>query len=177
LTEERLIPSCPGYAATSDGHIISLERTLPDGRHWGRRRISQVPRGKYLQVNFGKGCFAVHRLVLEAFIGPCPDGMECCHYDGDPSNNCIENLRWDTRKENIRDAVKHGTHVSLRQRGQGHANTHLTDLDVRWIRYLAKAGIPQKDLAEVYLVARNTISCIVHRNSWTHLPESPFPEI
>lgn len=51
----------------------------------------------------------VHRLVLSAFTGPCPPGMECCHNDGDPSNNRPENLRWDTRSSNARDKRVHGT--------------------------------------------------------------------
>ena len=51
----------------------------------------------------------LHRLVLESFIGPCPDGMEGCHNDGDPANNTAENLRWDTRHANIMDSIRHGT--------------------------------------------------------------------
>ena len=35
----------------------------------------------------------VHRLVLEAFVGPNPPGLECCHNNGDPSDNRVENLR------------------------------------------------------------------------------------
>lgn len=57
----------------------------------------------------------VHRLVLEAFVGPCPDGMEGCHNDGDPGNNDLSNLRWDTRSNNNFDAIKHGTHVQARK--------------------------------------------------------------
>lgn len=34
----------------------------------------------------------VHRLVLETFVGPCPDGLECCHKDGNKSNNDLSNL-------------------------------------------------------------------------------------
>ena len=52
----------------------------------------------------------VHTLVLEAFVSPRPDGMECCHNDGNPANNRLENLRWDTRSQNRYDSVKHGTH-------------------------------------------------------------------
>lgn len=51
----------------------------------------------------------VHRLVLEAFIGPCPDGMVGCHTDGDPLNNRLDNLRWDTPSNNNRDKRAHGT--------------------------------------------------------------------
>ncbi|MGO1563156.1 MAG: HNH endonuclease signature motif containing protein [Actinomycetaceae bacterium] len=52
----------------------------------------------------------VHRLVLEAFIGPCPEGMEACHNNGNRTDNRLENLRWDTRLANAHDAIRHGTH-------------------------------------------------------------------
>lgn len=52
----------------------------------------------------------VHSLVLLAFVGPRPDGMEGCHNDGDPTHNALENLRWDTRRENNIDSIRHGTH-------------------------------------------------------------------
>jgi len=54
--------------------------------------------------------FLVHRLVIEAFVEPQPSNMECCHYDGNPANNHLTNLRWDTRSENRLDSVRHGTH-------------------------------------------------------------------
>jgi hypothetical protein len=43
------------------------------------------------------------------FVGPAPEGMEGCHYNGDPTDNRLENLRWDTRKANVADAIRHGT--------------------------------------------------------------------
>jgi hypothetical protein len=52
----------------------------------------------------------VHRAVLEAFVGPCPTGQECCHNDGNAANNRLENLRWDTHKANGEDAMRHRTH-------------------------------------------------------------------
>lgn len=52
----------------------------------------------------------VHSLVLTAFRGPRPAGMVTCHNDGDPANNHIDNLRWDTESSNRRDSVRHGTH-------------------------------------------------------------------
>jgi len=74
----------------------------------------------------------VHRLVLAAFAGPCPPGKEGCHNDGNPLNNHISNLRWDTRRENNIDSIKHGTHpwASRTQCSDGHEytpeNTYLT---------------------------------------------------
>ena len=55
----------------------------------------------------------VHHLVLEAFVGPCPPGMECCHNNGDPSDNRVENLRWDTKKSNMQDIKRHGRNYWL----------------------------------------------------------------
>lgn len=50
----------------------------------------------------------VHRAVLEAFVGPAPEGLLCCHGDGDPTNNALSNLRWDTQAANVADMVSHG---------------------------------------------------------------------
>lgn len=52
----------------------------------------------------------VHVLVAAAFLGPCPEGLEVCHGDGDRTNNCVSNLRYDTRSNNNLDAVAHGNH-------------------------------------------------------------------
>jgi hypothetical protein len=50
----------------------------------------------------------VHKLVLEAFTGePRPEGMVCCHINGNPSDNRLENLRWGTRHENAADTRRH----------------------------------------------------------------------
>lgn len=69
--------------------------------------------------------FRVHRLVLEAFVGPCPDGKECCHRDGDPTNNSLGNLYWGTHGQNMNDQVRHGTHTlaSANECKQGHEFT------------------------------------------------------
>ena len=34
--------------------------------------------------------------------------MEACHANDDPSDNRLENLRWDTRSENLYDRVRNG---------------------------------------------------------------------
>jgi hypothetical protein len=52
---------------------------------------------------------SAHRLVLEAFVGPCPPGHECAHGDGNPGNPRLTNLRWATPTENHADKKLHGT--------------------------------------------------------------------
>lgn len=68
--------------------------------------------GGYLFVNLYQAAkvktpVTVHRLVLEAFVGPRPDGMECRHLDGDPANNRLANLAWGSPVENASDRKRH----------------------------------------------------------------------
>jgi HNH endonuclease len=65
----------------------------------------------------------VHRLVLSAFVGPCPPGTECCHWDDDKANNNVWNLRWASRSANIKDCVRNGSHNTARRThcARGHA--------------------------------------------------------
>lgn len=49
---------------------------------------------------------AVHTLVLEAFVGPCPDGHLVKWLDGDKRNNRLQNLRWVRSKLEEKLAVK-----------------------------------------------------------------------
>lgn len=54
-------------------------------------------------------------LVAEAFFGPRRDGLIVCHYDGNPENNYVENLRWDTLSANRLDDVRLGVHNESRK--------------------------------------------------------------
>jgi Mn-dependent DtxR family transcriptional regulator len=126
----------------------------------------------YLKVNLcrdGKRYQrAVHRLVLEAFHGPCPDGLQCCHGDGDRANNCSKNLRWDTPEENFLDSVRHGT--AFVGKGIDHALARLSEDDVRYIRKSYAGGsMKQTDLAQRFGVSQKHISEIVNHKMWRHL--------
>ena len=55
-----------------------------------------------------------HRLVMFAFVGPCPPGQEVRHLDGDKLNPSLDNLVYGTRSENMRDMVRHGAHACFR---------------------------------------------------------------
>lgn len=108
----------PAYAVSDDGTIWTRRINLGRGNYrigntWRPMKPTRSRSGHYVfnVCGYGKPHQRyVHRTILEAFVGPCPEGMECCHADGDPSNNKLENLRWDTRISNIRDSMRHGTH-------------------------------------------------------------------
>ena len=69
-------------------------------------------------------------LVLKAFVGPKPEGYQCCHWDGDAFNNHLSNLRWGTPAENQADKIRHGT----TSRGEKSSQAALTQAKVDAIR-------------------------------------------
>src|SRR5436305_14954603 len=96
----RPIDGFPGYRVSPLGVIHSRWKRC--GRRGGMADIwlplkPVADRWGYLSVNLHrdgtKVTRTVHRLVLEAFVGPRPPGLVCCHNDGNPANNRVENLR------------------------------------------------------------------------------------
>jgi hypothetical protein len=47
----------------------------------------------------------IHRLVAEAFLGPCPSRGEVIHKNNDLFDNGVENLRWRTPDRTQRSLV------------------------------------------------------------------------
>lgn len=132
--------------------------------------ISTRHRGGYLHINVSLGKIrfrsAISRLVLEAFVGPRPEGMEACHSpDRDPSNNRVSNLRWDTPLENAWDKLRHGTAC----RGEDHGLSKLKESDVESIRERLKAGASARSLAKIHGVSVRNIYYIKNRAGWMHL--------
>lgn len=115
MTNWKPIRGYEGFYEVSDhGDVRSLDRIDSLGRlRIGRVLKSSPDRDKYRLVSLSIGGAAekkkVHRLVLSAFGRDGDIGEHCCHSDGDPSNNNIDNLRWASAKENFADGVKHGS--------------------------------------------------------------------
>lgn len=118
------------------GKVMNGGRKAPGG-HRAVRLTRCIPEEKPVVK-------LVHRLVLEAFVGPCPDGMEGCHWDDDPDNNHVSNLRWATRSDNEFDKVRNGNHHAARRTHckAGHeftaGNTQLTKTGHRRCRKCAR---------------------------------------
>lgn len=117
-----------GYYEVSDqGRVRSVDRVV--GRNGGlasgrpvhiRGRMRKLHRNVvsgYLCVGLTKdgvgSTRTVHGLVMEAFVGPCPDGMEIRHLDGDPENSFRSNLSYSTHSDNVMDKRAHGTDHNL----------------------------------------------------------------
>lgn len=125
------------YEVSDHGRVRSLDRmvTTSGTRPYtyfkaGRMlRLSPVTRNHYPTVPLSRDGVTVttyvHRLVLEAFVGPCPEGMRCCHWDDVGSNNHLSNLRWDTQVNNGLDMTRNGNnhHANKFQCINGHRFT------------------------------------------------------
>lgn len=108
----RPIPSFPVYSASNLGRI----RNDKTGRIMHVFLTSRGYLGMTLRKDNRQITQSVHRLVAEAFLGgPHPD-LEVNHIDGDKTNNCIENLEWCTRLENVRHAVSTGLRKGPRRK-------------------------------------------------------------
>lgn len=73
----------------------------------------------------------ISHLVLEAFVGPRPDGLLALHWDDDPLNNDLTNLRWGTHSENRLDMVRNGNHHNAKKTHCKHG--HPFDADNTYI--------------------------------------------
>lgn len=104
------------YEVSNMGRVRGLDRVSCGVRVKGRLIKPYADRqheAAYRIVNLrGHGRSTnplVHKLVLEAFVGPRPEGMEACHDNGIKHDNRATNLRWDTHRANMEDQFRHGT--------------------------------------------------------------------
>ncbi len=152
------------YEVSDLGRVRSLKRQPPKimtGQPHENGYVRYTLTGSGLKTTTRKA----HRLVLEAFVGPRPDGMMCRHLDGDPSNNRLDNLRWGTPRENEADKVAHGTAPI----GENHPRSRLTAGLVREIRDLHQTGRTAKQIGIQMAVTESYVRDIISKRRWVHV--------
>lgn len=170
MTNWKQIPGFPDYFASDGGQIKSRNRRGAKGGGILKPTINGFGYCiVYLSMRSKKYTRRVHRLVLEAFVGPCPDGMETRHLNGDPHDNRLENLAWGTPPENFRDKVAHGTN----QRGETASNVRLSNAQIAAIRADLR---PQRVVAAEYGIDPGSVCRIRNGKAWRHLPSPPVDE-
>lgn len=103
----------------------------------------------------------VHHVVLEAFIGPRQQNHEALHGNGDALDNRLDNLRWGTHHENVKDCIVHGTKTNPPvHAGMAHHNATLSTEQVEEIRRTEFKRGTQAALARQFGVAPITIQRI-----------------
>ncbi len=132
--------------------------------------------------------FLAHHLVLFAFVGPKPEGLQTRHLNDIKDDNRLENLCWGTKSENMQDAIANGIFPS--RVGEKNAAAKLTEDQVMEIRRLyvprSKRDSKVKDrkgkrnrteylrysrkvLADRFGISINTIDAILSRKLWSNV--------
>lgn len=185
MPSERWLPvvGYEGLYEVSDlGRVRSLDRDHTFRDRWGVQRPRRI-RGQLLrpQVVFGyskvplnrqghgsdRQC--VHVLVLTAFVGPRPEGLDTRHLNGVRADCRLENLVWGTKAQNEADKLAHGTLLH----GESHPSSKLTAREVADIRAAYRAReVSCRALGEQYGVSLACIQDIVSGRSWRSEPSS-----
>lgn len=183
MSEEiwRDIPGFEGHhQASSLGRVRSLDRVrVFERKRLGRAEIVRLPcKGKilapckikkYLFVRLVKDGVArltgVHSCVCAAFAGPRPQGLDCAHLNGDPTDNRPENLAWATRAENVQQSRAHGVHP----KGERHGNSSLTEEAVREIRRLSASGLAYKAISRRLKISYSNARRVARGEGWGHV--------
>lgn len=159
------------YQASNFVGIKSLQRKVRSVNHYsGKEFLRTVPerilrpasycKSGHLSVVLEHGGIGkpVHQLIMKAFVGDPPDGMEVLHNNGNPTDNRFENLRYGTRTDNILDVYR-----------QGGRWRKLSADDVAAIKFSLFCGFKGIDLAQEYGVSQQVISSIKHRRTFKWL--------
>jgi len=158
-----LIPGFEDYLINEYGKIFSFKtyKIIP----------GYLSRG-YLAVNLSNKSlkkayryFKIHQIVALTFYGERPSWAQGTrHLDGNKLNNYYKNLCYGTQKENMQDAVRHGT----RPRGSKMYNACMTEELVLKIMEDGKNGLSFSQIGRKYNINRKTIFCLFKRKnpSW-----------
>jgi len=164
----------PGYEGRYQVSSLGQVKRLIDMRRWkaGGLLRPQKLNGRYLMVSLSRDGsnkkLLVHRLVMLAFVGRCPDGMNVNHKNGIKTDNQLGNLEYCTYKENSQHAVL----VLKRHIGIANRLSKLNDDKVREIRYLYHSTkTSYRRLARQFGVGTTAIQQIIERKTWKHVKD------
>ena len=151
----KVIPDWEAYEVSDHGRV----RRIKSGRILAQRLTGTTVKYKqvHLSMNNIPKRFLVHRLVLRAFVGECPDGHECLHGDDDSFNNHLSNLRWGTPKEN---------HSTVNRKGENQGGHKITEADVIEMRQSSES---HKEVAERLGITSSHVCQIRLGKAWSHL--------
>lgn len=203
ITENwRAVPDHDRYEVSDLGRVRSYAMR-GGGEATAPHILTQFIVRRYNAVNLRLGAgpvaqktMKVHSLVLAAFVGPRPPGMQVNHISGDKRDNSLANLEYVTPRENALHAVRTGlapigdrngsrlhperhprgdshplrNNRDLCARGEANGQARLTPLLVAEIRAAFDAGVKRAHIMARFGIAKATLYEIGNRTAWSHLP-------
>jgi hypothetical protein len=106
----------------------------------------------------------VHALVAAAFLGKRPEGYIIRHLDGNRHNNRADNLAYGTPKENINDAIRHGTY-----KGSQNGRAQLNEVTVKAIKLLLQKEVAVAEISKAIGVPGPVLHAIKQNRNWQHV--------
>lgn len=179
--EYKTYETCGGrkYKVFRNGRVFAEAFEYTDTFKNGRTRKFEEAECKPTKTPFGYFMISLggkennekwmlHRLVAYCWIPTDNTSLTVNHIDGDKGNNCVENLEWCTRKENIEKGYEDGLysnvnslHANYIKWKRGHV---LVDPYKKWeIISAYKKGTAPKDLAEKYELTKSQIYNLLHQ--------------
>jgi hypothetical protein len=177
--EVAFVPGFEHYAADVRGRIWSCKprRFGIEPTPWRILATYRIGPQQHQGVKLCSGkrpgrLLGVHTIVLWTFRGKAKKGQECRHLDGNPRNNCLSNLAWGTRSENVRDAIRHGTRDFFPPdlNGTNSVCARFTAKQVTCIRELVRLGMKKSYLARQHNCHRNIIYVMCTRRTYRNVP-------
>lgn len=176
----RPIVGYAGHEVSNLGRVRSLDRVITfrriDGHSHEDIEINCALKGKILRPDISNRGYprimlkskghhlSVHKLVLEAFRGPCPEGHEACHANDIKADNRLSNLSWGTPSQNQHDAIRNGKS----QVGELKPNAKLKNSQISEIRLKLENNGCIAHIARNYGVSESAIRNIKLGKSWRH---------
>jgi len=155
----------PNYLVDEQGFVYNLKGDL---------KFTRPNRDGYNTVNLWNNnkptCYAVHRLVAEAFI-PNPDNKPCVnHKDCNKMNNRVDNLEWCTYSENLRHAIDND--LITYHKGENVSTSKITDEQAHEVCRMMQEGYRNKEIVNKLKISNDTVKNIRGRRCWNHISDS-----
>jgi hypothetical protein len=167
--------TCGNHRCVNPAHLTERTNTLEE-RFWNKVCKGEegndcwvwlgtkTARG-YGKIYDGEKMEYAHRLSWKLVNGSISDEMEVCHTCDNPM--CVNpvHLFIGSHLENVRDMVA----KDRGNRGERHGHAKLTDEQVKFIRRLARDGLPQIWIATVFHLHVRYVWQLVHNERWKHI--------
>ena len=165
------IPEYEGWYQVSNLGRVKRVADKPE-HHNGKIRKTHITSTEYVGINLNVNGVRtnrkVHQLVASAFIGKRPKGLDLNHINGIKTDNRPENLEYLTRSDNNKHAFSIGLMSNV---GENSSRALFTEKEVQGIRATyANGGYTHRSLAKKLGVSKSTITAIILRYNWAHIP-------
>jgi hypothetical protein len=165
MEEWKAVVGTWGYEISDLGNARCF-RTMGGRPSMSARMLTPIVSGRYRAVNIDRKMRRIGVLVLEAFVGPRPAGMDCCHGPKGQRDDSLTNVSWGTKSKNLgEDRRRDGT----ARFGEKTNLAKLTEAQVLEILRRYSEGETIGSLSDEFASCFGNVWHIVNRKTWKHL--------